>query len=79
MSKQPDHDRPRHSVLLEVDKKLAKDRVAGLAQNSPIRAARSKSGSIKMWSNSAEQPAGTRRDDDEGDTPAQGSSARLTR
>jgi hypothetical protein len=36
-----------------------KDRVAGLAQNSPIRAARSKSGSIRTWSSSARAAGGS--------------------
>lgn len=46
------HDCSSESVLFEVDQELAKGSRAGLAQNSPMRAARSKSGSIRTCSSS---------------------------
>jgi hypothetical protein len=46
----PDQHRPKDPVLLAVDQQLDV-RVFGFPQNSPIRSARSKSGSIRTWSN----------------------------
>jgi hypothetical protein len=49
----PDEHRPERPVLLAVDQQLGEGATLRVAQNSPIRSARSKSGSIRTWSNSA--------------------------
>jgi hypothetical protein len=45
--------RPEYPVLLAVDQQLGEGAALWVAQNSPIRSARSKSGSMRTWSSSA--------------------------
>lgn len=49
----PDDHRPEGPILLASVINSTKVRVFGLPQNSPIRSARSKSGSIRAWSSPA--------------------------
>jgi hypothetical protein len=53
LREQPEHDRPCRRFLLAIDQGSAKVRVFGFPQYSPIRSARSKSGSIRTWRSSA--------------------------
>ena len=47
---------PERPVLLAVDQQLREGATLRVAQNSPIRSARSKSGSMRTWSSSARGP-----------------------
>jgi hypothetical protein len=49
----PDEHRLERPVHLAVDQELGEGAALGVAQNSPIRSARSKSGSMRTWSSSA--------------------------
>ena len=49
----PDEHRPKRPILLAVDQELGEGATLRVAPDSPIRSARSKSGSMRTWSSSA--------------------------
>jgi hypothetical protein len=53
LRQESEHDRPERPVLLQVDQQLPEGARLRVAQNSPIRSGRSKSGSMRTWSSSA--------------------------